>query len=123
MQTDARKDWEAAVKDMNNKFDVMLADSNAKFDKLFAKLEHQSEASALKIESNYEKVQTSIANAKLQIVMWFIATALTMGGIAYKIWPPTEPDHSALASNTAHERASEATSPTKKPADTSPATP
>lgn len=91
-----RKDWEAAVKDMNHKFDAMMADSNAKFDRLFAKLESDSEIKELRIEASHQKVETSIANAKLQIVMWVIATALAAGSIAYKIWPPHNPDHPAV---------------------------
>ena len=115
-----RKDWEAAVKDMNHKFDTLMADSSTKFERLFTKLESESKMSELRIETNYEKVQTSIANAKLQIVMWVIATAIAMGGIAYKIWPPNAPDRGVPVAGIADAKAIDATSSAKTPVEPTP---
>jgi hypothetical protein len=82
-----RKDWEAEVKTMNHKFDILVADSNAKFERLFAEMKSEAKASELRIEANYQQVQAAIANAKFQIVTWVIATIIAMASLAYKNWP------------------------------------
>lgn len=91
-----RKEWQADLKDMNHNFTLALAksdekferareESNAKFEKLFAEMRFESEKNTLKIES-------AISRAQLQIVMWVIATSLTVTFGALKFFsPPSQP--------------------------------
>lgn len=62
-----RKDWEADVKDMNHKFEMLMASSNDRFDKLFMQMKHDSEKTELLVKS-------SIADVKI----WTILTLVTL---------------------------------------------
>lgn len=95
-----RKEWEAEVKTMNHKFDILVADSNAKFERLFAEMKSEAKASELRIEANYQQVQAAIANAKFQIVTWVIATIIAMASLAYKNWPTHLQDPGVLPAAT-----------------------
>ena len=77
-----RKDWESDVKDMNHKFEILVAESSAKFDRHFSEMTLNNKALLAHVDAQSAKTDAIIARMETNLTRWIVATLFTVFSMA-----------------------------------------